>query len=268
MGNFTPLPYDRLTYRPRRGIILSMSEDLQPPGQNFRIPLKRPLETMALTENVDILLRAHTSFQQVTIVRLPGFGKCLFLDGDIQSSEYDQKQYHSALINPAFKYNPNIKTALILGGGEGATAKTILNHPQVEKVTMVDIDEELVKICAQLLPEWCGKVNDTRLTAIYQDAGIFVPQDRNRYDLIVWDLVDPHRWYTKEPTTASGLYTPGFFNLIKDHLTENGILSIEYAHRNKGEMSNLLKDWRKIARRHMLIPSFDEKWIFALMSRK
>lgn len=254
-----------------------MNEQLGPLGPKFSIPSDNILEVMARMSNKDILtvsreqegilLRTRTAFQQVTIARFPGFGKCLFLDGDLQSSEYDQEMYHAALIDPVFAYNLHIKTALILGGGEGATAKRILSHPEVERVTMVDIDEELVKICADLLPEWCGKVDDSRLITYYQDAGIFLPKDSNLYDLIVWDLVDPHRWDTQDPTAATNLYAPDFFYSIKEHLTENGLFSMEYADRNKKLVSNLLKNWRQIDKKNIYVPSFEEQWTFALVDK-
>jgi spermidine synthase len=137
----------------------------------------------------------------------------------------------------------------------------------VEQVTMVDIDEELVKICAELLPEWCGKLDDPRLTIRYQDAGEFLSGGNNQYDLIVWDLVDPHRWDNSGLTAASNLYKPDFFDSLKKHLDENGLLSLEYANRNKKLMSDLLRDWRKISQKRMYIPSFDEGWVFALMDK-
>lgn len=218
-----------------------------------------------LSERTELLIQRHTAFQEIAIARLPKYGKCLFLDGDLQSAESDQEQYHRALVEPAFNYNPNIKSALILGGGERATAKKVLTHPDIERVTMVDIDEELVKICAEHLSEWCGEIHDPRLSIHYQDAGEFVPNDISRYDLIVWDLVDPYRWQNKEQTAASNLYSQEFFALIKAHLTPTGLLSIEYALRNRHQMSKLLEGWAKIGRREVYIPSFEEKWSFDLM---
>ena len=95
-----------------------------------------------LDNRAEVLIETTTPFQKVTVAKLPEYGKCLFLDGDLQSAECDQDLYHSALVNPAFSYNPNIQSALILGGGEGATVKKILKHPSVKRVTMVDIDQQ------------------------------------------------------------------------------------------------------------------------------
>lgn len=221
-----------------------------------------------LNERARVSVDVATPFQRVTIADLPDYGRCLFLDGDLQSAEIDQNAYHAALVEPAFRFNPNIHTALVLGGGEGATARKILNHQGVEKVTMVDIDEQLVTICEQHLPEWHqGAFADKRLSVTYQDASEFVQKPAEQYDLIVWDLTDPYRWQDNNPTPSTGLYTPQTFELLKQHLTENGLLSVEYGFRNKRLMAPLLKGWKQLVRRDMNLPSFEEKWIFTVLQK-
>lgn len=221
-----------------------------------------------LNEKARIFVDTTTPFQRVTIADLPKYGKCLFLDGDLQSAEIDQTTYHSALVEPAFRYNPNVKRALILGGGEGATARRILSHEGVEHVTMVDIDEQVVTICEQHLPEWHGGAfGDPRISIHYEDAAKFIRLPKKPYDLIVWDLTDPYRWGDKDATPASSLYTRDSFDLLKDNLSRNGLLSIEYAYRNRYLVAPLLRDWKKISRRNVFLPSFEEKWIFALFAK-
>ncbi|MDO8429446.1 MAG: hypothetical protein Q7S88_02340 [Candidatus Daviesbacteria bacterium] len=222
-----------------------------------------------LDERTEILIDTTTPFQRVTIAVTPEYGKCLFLDGDLQSAESDQGQYHSALVCPAFKFNPRIKTALILGGGEGATAKQILKQPTVEKVTMVDIDPGLVAICKEYLPQWHqGAFDDPRLKLHYEDAGKFVQQSKEHYDLIVWDLTDPYRWQNRDSTPSTNLYSLNFFRVLGSHLEEGGLLSVEYAYRNRYLLARLLEGFAKVYRRDVYIPSFEEKWIFALMTAK
>lgn len=52
-----------------------------------------------------------------------------------------------------------------------ATAREILRHKTVEKVYMCDIDEKIISICREQLPEWGdGAHDDERLTINYTDA--------------------------------------------------------------------------------------------------
>jgi spermidine synthase len=61
----------------------------------------------------------------VVIAESPVYGKILFLDGEVQSAESDEAIYHEHLIHPVL--NATVATpgkrVLIVGGGEGATAR-------------------------------------------------------------------------------------------------------------------------------------------------
>lgn len=219
-----------------------------------------------LSEAGEIIADIQTCFQHATIARLPRYGKCLFLDGDLQSAQSDQDIYHSALVLPAFGFNPHIRTALILGGGEGATAHKILDQSSVQAVTMIDIDPELVDLCKQHLPEWnLGAFDDPRLTVHYQDAAKFIEQPQKPYDLVVWDLTDPYRWQDHQNTPSSPLYSPATFSRLRELLSDSGLLSVECAARNGGHTSKLIQQgWERLFRRRMYILSFEEKWDFAL----
>ena len=86
----------------------------------------------------------YTEKQDVDLLESPSWGKMLFLDGVLQSTTKDEVIYHNALVHPLMSSLKSRKSILILGGGEGATAREVLRWP-VESVTMVDYDQELVE---------------------------------------------------------------------------------------------------------------------------
>ena len=49
----------------------------------------------------EVLYTGQPKFQSVEIIRSGSFGKCLVLDGKIQSSEIDEFVYHEALVQPS-----------------------------------------------------------------------------------------------------------------------------------------------------------------------
>ena len=100
----------------------------------------------------------ETRYQRVDIIDTIPFGRCLVLDGKIQSSEADEFIYHESLVHPAMLCHRNPKNILVIGGGEGATVREVLMHNTVQHVTMVDIDSEVVKLC------------QTHLTAFHKDS--------------------------------------------------------------------------------------------------
>ena len=70
---------------------------------------------------VRTLFMQTTPFQQMEILETASYGKCLVLDGRIQSSVSDDFIYHETLVHPAMVLHPRPETVLVIGGGEGAT---------------------------------------------------------------------------------------------------------------------------------------------------
>ena len=85
-----------------------------------------------------IICEVQTQFQHVMIIEGECFGRSLILDGKTQSTELDEFVYHEGLVHPSMVSHENPKNVLIVGGGEGATAREVLKYRNVEEVTMVD----------------------------------------------------------------------------------------------------------------------------------
>ena len=80
--------------------------------------------------------------------------RIVFLDGVMQSRRSGDAAYHEALVHPAMFAHPNPKRVAIIGGGEGATLREVLKHKTVEKVVMIDIDQGVVDVSREFLPDW------------------------------------------------------------------------------------------------------------------
>lgn len=100
------------------------------------------------------------------------------LDGWIQSSLQDEAAYHEALVHPALFAHSNPKRVAIIGGGEAATLREVLKHNTVEEAVMIEIDEKMVNVSREHLPEWSNCtdfgatwcVEDPRSKMYYEDA--------------------------------------------------------------------------------------------------
>src|SRR3989337_3415689 len=91
-----------------------------------------------------VVAQATTAFQHVVIQDFEHLGRCLIIDGKIQSAAIDEHIYHELLVHPAMVAHPAPKRVLVCGGGEGAPLREILRHPAVERGGMGGIDGELV----------------------------------------------------------------------------------------------------------------------------
>jgi spermidine synthase len=214
----------------------------------------------------------HTKFQQADIMETASYGKVLVLDGRIQSSQGDEFIYHDALVHPGMlTVEEAPRTALIIGGGEGATLREVLRYPSVTRAVMVDIDGEVVELCRRHLPEMHqGAFDDRRTELRHEDARAYLERTSERFDFISLDLVEP-----MEEGPACALFTREFYSLVHDRLTPGGTMTMQ-AHMTKvGELAfftalhrTLREVFPVVAGYQAFISCFGTPWGFLLASRK
>ena len=90
-------------------------------------------------------------------------------------TEKDEFIYHEMISNVPMAVNPDIKKVLIIGGGDGGTAREVCRFKTVEQVDMVEIDERVVRLCQKYFPQTaCALDNDPRINLIFGDGLKFV----------------------------------------------------------------------------------------------
>lgn len=172
---------------------------------------------------VRILAHARTAFQEMHIVETGAYGRALVLDGKWQSCTGDEFLYHEALVQPAMIQLSGARRVLVLGGGEGATVREVLRWKAAEKVTMVDIDGEVVEACKQHLEAMHqGAFDDPRTELIIGDALELLDTTSEQWDLIISDLSDPI-----EEGPSFPLFTKEYFERAKRTLAPGGILVVQ-----------------------------------------
>lgn len=216
-----------------------------------------------------IVHNGGTAFQEVLIADTYNYGRALFLDGVIQSSQDDEALYHELLVQPALLRHPEPRDVLILGGGEGATLREVLVHGSVRSCTMVDIDRELVELCRAHLGAWHrGAFDDPRARLVAADGRGFVEQDAGFYDVVIVDLVD-----MLERGLAQPLYTRQFYELLKRRARPGAIVAVqglEFSFLDDKAHAALVRTLRTVFSEvysyRELIPSFLSAWGFIVAS--
>jgi spermidine synthase len=211
----------------------------------------------------------QTAFQKAEIVELAEFGKALILDDEVQSVEADEYIYHEALVHPAMTLHACPRSVLIIGGGEGAVAREVLKHPDVERVVMVDIDAGVVALAREHLASWhMGAFDDPRLELVIGDGGEFVRNSRDMFDVIFIDVVS-----SIDSGPARALYENAFFVAARQRLASGGTVVIQGtgchirdygSHRRiRTGVDGLYKNVRSYL---TFIPSFLWTWGFVMAS--
>lgn len=217
-----------------------------------------------------VVYSGRSEFQSIEIIDTGSFGVCLVLDGKIQSSERDEFIYHEALVHPVMLTHPNPRNIFIAGGGEGATLREVLAHKSVGKAVMVDIDEKVIDVCRRFLPFFHqNSFDDPRAELHFADARKYLEQSNEKFDVIIIDLADP-----LADGPARLLYTQEFYQLAKQRLHANGIMSVQAESVGLADVQNftaivhtLGTVFSIVCPYQAYIPAFTDLWGFAAGSQ-
>jgi len=173
----------------------------------------------------------------------------------LQFNSFDEHIYHENLVHPAFAIAPAHKKILILGGGDGLALREVLKYPEVESVTLCDIDPmmtDLAKTNPYFIELNQGSLSDakvkilennalipadttileienrnkkfhkdfepvTEVEIINIDATKFVERISGMYDIIIIDFPDPN---SRE---LAKLYALPFYHHLHKKLSAYGI---------------------------------------------
>lgn len=160
-----------------------------------------------------------TNFQEICLARTKSHGRMLILDGAIQCTEKDEAGYQEMISHPALYSHPNPRQVLIIGGGDGGVVREVAKHSCVEKIDLVEIDEEVINFSKKHLPALASKLDDPRVRINCQDGSEFIKQNKP-YDVIIVDTSDPYG-------PATPLFGEEFFRNAHAALTEKGIFVMQ-----------------------------------------
>src|SRR5690625_1350084 len=162
------------------------------------------------------LFSRQSPWQRVEVFETDSWGNLLTIDGMVMLSEKDEFVYHEMLTHVGLFTHPEPGNILIIGGGDGGTAREVMKHPSVQRVDLVEIDETVVEASRQFLPE-VGDFDNPKLNLIIGDGLDYVKATSRRYDVIIVDGSDP-------VGPAEGLFSREFYLNCHSILTGSGIL--------------------------------------------
>jgi spermidine synthase len=148
----------------------------------------------------------------------------LFLDGNIQFSSMDEYRYHEALVHIPLSLARNREEVLLLGAGDGLAVREVLKYPDVQRVTVVDLDPamtELGKENPMLRALNQNSLHDKRVQIINKDAYQFLDNSELLYSVIISDLPDPNN------LALGKLYSREFYEIVKRRLAADGIFATQ-----------------------------------------
>jgi spermidine synthase len=165
------------------------------------------------------VLHTRSDFQTIDIVDTEPYGVTLLLDGAYMTSVADEFFYHEMIVHPALTTAQAIRRVLVIGGGDGGTVREVLRYPEVEHVTLCEIDGGVIEACKQHLTAFRVPWTDPRLHVLIRDGVAYLDDPAGEpFDVILVDGSDP-------VGPAEGLFQSPFYQSCKRRLTPHGVLA-------------------------------------------
>ncbi len=216
-----------------------------------------------------IILAKDTRYQRIILTSWKDDLR-LYLNGHLQFASRDEYRYHEALVHPGLGAARARGRVLVLGGGDGLAAREILRYPDVQQVTLVDLDEgmtALFKTHPRLTSLNARSLIDPRLTVVNADAFTWLDTHPGQFDFVIIDFPDPSNYHVGK------LYTSAFYRLVKQHLAPGAFIAVlstspMFARQSYWSIVTTLEDaglrtWPY----HVYVPSFGE-WGFVIAGRE
>lgn len=211
---------------------------------------------IALSLEIEEVLYSNKSkFQQIDLYQTRNHGKMLVLDGIIQLTQSDEFAYQEMLAHVPLFAHPNPENVLVIGGGDGGVLREIARHACVKIIDFCEIDEEVIKVSKEFLPDMACGFDDPRVRVHIGDGNSYLREQKNKYDVIIVDSSDPIG-------PGEALFERPFYENLKAALRQNGIIATqgESFFMHKECVANLVKITKELfevqAYSYILVPTY------------
>jgi len=181
--------------------------ELQSAGTKFSFKVKRKL------------FKIKSKFQKIKIFETVDNGKILVMDNYIMLSERFEYTYHEMISHVPLFTHKNPKDVLIIGGGDGGTARECLKHKYLKNIHLCEIDEAVINASKKHLPFVGESLSNDKISIFIDDAFSFLKKNKYKYDVILIDGLDPSAFLE-----ANRLFSTDFFKILSKSLNEEGVI--------------------------------------------
>lgn len=164
------------------------------------------------------LFDVKSPYQKVEVFDTLAYGKMLTLDGMVMCTEEDEYVYHEMIAHVPMLTHPDPQKILVIGGGDGGTVRELVKYKDIDKITIVEIDEEVVKASKDYFPHLANSFAHEKVDLIIGDGIDYITNSPDGiYDLVIIDSNDP-------VGPAEGLFSEEFYKNVYRILKEDGIM--------------------------------------------
>jgi len=203
--------------------------------------LTAPAQSRELLDSKESLYNNIYVFKEDNLVSMTfGFNRNIFTESIFNTQDdRDLPVVYTRFMTASLMYPKQIHSILEIGFGGGRTSWYLHRFLPNVSITSVELDQAVI----DLAHEYFGIKDETNYRTINSDGRIFLSNSKDHYDII---LVDAYRG----PFVPFHLLTKEFYQIIKDHLAEGGVMA------QNVEPSTMLFD-SAVKTMHAVFPQID-----------
>lgn len=146
----------------------------------------------------------RSKYQKIDIIDNDAYGRMLFLDDNVQHTNYDSHIFREALCGTP-KRN-KVTRVLVLGGGSGQTVLALLESPSVEEIIVAEIDPLVVECCKKYIKGANRALEDRKVRVVIGDAFKYLHSTNEEFDTAIIDLTERPFGISSSFVTLNQLY--------------------------------------------------------------
>ena len=212
----------------------------------------------------------QSEFQRLDWHDTRSLGHTLSLDGAFMLSERDEFIYHECMVHVPALAHTAPRSAFVVGGGDGCTARELLKYKSIERIVIAELDPAVIASCRQHLAIVNhGALDDSRVKIVIGDALKTLTDQAETFDIIVMDLTDPN---DDADSPANALYSKACFELIGSRLSPDGQMTAHigspfyHPERFSRTLTDLRSVFQKVAAYKAFMPIYGAEWGMACAS--
>jgi spermidine synthase len=163
------------------------------------------------------LVSVRSQYQKIEVLQTTRHGKILLIDDFMMLTEDSEYVYHEMMAHIPLAAHHMAKAVLVIGGGDGGVVSELAKYPRLERIVLVEIDEEVINICQEFFPIIAQGLSDPRVHVYVGDGVQYVKDEQESFDVIIIDSTDPFG-------PAELLISPEFYQACRRVLGEEGLL--------------------------------------------
>ncbi len=171
----------------------------------------------------DLVAHEVTEWQDIKIVDTKAHGRVMLIDDVLMLSEDTHFVYHEHMVHIPMACLEAPKSVLVIGGGDGGTVTELVRYPFLERIVLAELDEAVVTVSREHLPELTEGLDDPRVDIRIGDGAAYLAACEAEFDLIIMDSTDVCEEAHAGAQTANPLVTDAFYADVKKALKPGGV---------------------------------------------